>query len=187
MMEQGRLPEAWFVWEEHEMSTLILFTSKYGNTAKCADALAKKLRGQVDVKQLTDNMPELNGYDTVVLGGSMYAGKMQKEMKAYASTFLDTLLHKKVALFVCCMSEEFGESQIKASFPEPLVAHAVAIARLGGGFTYSKLKGMEKFVIKMITKADAKKKGVPVTTDFKTDTFALSQEGIDKLAAALNA
>ena len=38
-----------------------------------------------------------------------------------------------------------------------------------------------------ITKADAKKKGVPVTMDFKTDTFTLSQEGIDKLAAALNA
>jgi menaquinone-dependent protoporphyrinogen oxidase len=169
------------------MSTLILYTTKYGNTTKCAEALAKKLKGQVDVKPLTDNMPELNGYDTVVLGGSMYAGKMQKAMVSFAGTFLDTLLSKKIALFVCCMSEEFGENQIKSSFPEALVNHAVAYARLGGGFTFSKMKGMDKFIMKMVTKAEAKKKGVPVNTDYTTDRFTLSEEAVDKLAAALNA
>ena len=169
------------------MATLILYTSKYGSTVKCAEALAKKLKGQVDVKPLTDNMPELTGYDKVVLGGSIYAGNIQKEMKAFAAKYIDTLLSKRIALFVCCMSEENAEMQIKAAFPESLVTKAVAMARLGGGFTYSTMKGFDKFIMKMVTIADAKKKGTPASKDFKTDVFTLSEEGLDKLANALNA
>lgn len=168
------------------MNTLVLYASKYGNTAKCAEALAKKLRGRVDVKALTDNMPELTGYDTVVLGGSLYAGKLQKEIKAFATTFLGTLMSKRIALFVCCMSEEQGVTQFKAALPDTLVTQALSVERLGGGYAFSKMKGMDKFIIKTALKAEAKKKGTPVTTDFKTDSFTLSEENVTKMAEALN-
>lgn len=168
------------------MATLVLYAGKYGNTAKCAEALAKKLKGQVDVKPLTDNMPELTGYDTVVLGASMYAGNMRKEMKAFASTFLDTLLKKKIALFVCCMAPNETEVYLKASLPETLVTQAVSKERLGGGFAYSKMKGFERFIIKRITLADAKKTGKPVETDFKTDFLKLDEEALERMATVLN-
>lgn len=169
------------------MNTLILYTSKHGTAEKCAQALAAKLKGQVLVRLLTDNPPEMTDYDTVILGGSIYAGGIQKAMKDFAPRYQASLLKKRLGLFVCCMSEEAADKQLKSAFPEVLVNHAITTARLGGGFPFSKMSFMEKIVIKKVLKSEAKKGKLTTIPDGKTDIFELSEANVEKMAAAINA
>lgn len=167
------------------MKTLILYTTKHGTTTKCAELLAKKFPGQVDVMKLSDNHPELTGYDTVILGGSIYAGKIQKDMKAFCSSYIDTLKRKRLGLFICCMSAAQADDELKASFPAELVAHATATARLGGGFKFKEIGFFEKMSITAFLKSDAKKTGKPAIADGKSDTLDISDAEITRMAKAM--
>jgi len=52
------------------MKTLVLFASRYGCTEKCANMLAEKINGDVEVKDLVKNKKiGLDGYDLVIRGG----------------------------------------------------------------------------------------------------------------------
>ena len=167
------------------MKTLILYTTKHGTTTKCAEQLAKKFPGQVDVMKLSDNHPEMTGYDTVILGGSIYAGKIQKEMKAFCSSYIDTLKRKRLGLFLCCMSVDQAAAELKASFPDELFVHATATGRLGGGYKFSDMGFFEKMMIKGILKKEAKKAGKPTDTIGKSDTVEISDAEITRFAAAM--
>lgn len=56
---------------------LVAYGSKHGATAGIADELGKTLReDRFDTAvQSADSVTDLNGYDAVVLGGALYAGR----------------------------------------------------------------------------------------------------------------
>lgn len=61
------------------MKTLILYTSKYGCTKDCANYLKSKLGQQTDIASLDYfQTTDLQHYDWIILGGSIYIGKIQK-------------------------------------------------------------------------------------------------------------
>lgn len=167
------------------MKTLILYTTKHGTATKCAEQLAKKFPGQVDVMKLSDNHPELTGYDTVILGGSIYAGKIQKEMKAFCTSYVDTLRRKRLGLFICCFATDQADAELKAVFPSELVAHATATARLGGGYKFSDMGFFEKMVVKSLLKSKAKKSGKQADAIGKADNIDISEAEIARMAAAM--
>lgn len=167
------------------MKTLILYTTKHGTATKCAEQLAKKFPGQVDVMLLSDNHPELTGYDTVILGGSIYGGKIQKAMRAFCSSYIDTLRRKRLGLFVCCLSTVQADASLKASFPSELIAHATATARLGGGYNLGEMGFFEKMSVKGLIKSEAKKAGKPAAVIGKGDNIDISNTEIARMAAAL--
>jgi len=64
-----------------EMKTLIAYSSKYGCTEKCVGTLAAKLSWEVDVVNLRGGKAvDLSGYDRVIIGGSIYMGRIQKQV-----------------------------------------------------------------------------------------------------------
>jgi menaquinone-dependent protoporphyrinogen oxidase len=72
------------------MSTLIIYASKHGSAEKCASELSKKLSGKVDLCNLKNGkMPELSQYTKVIIGGSIYVGKVQKEVSEFCLKNLD--------------------------------------------------------------------------------------------------
>ena len=77
------------------MKTLIAYSGKYGCTEKCAAALAEKLSGETCLLNLKkDKNPNLSGYDSVVVGGSVYIGKINKEVKSFCIKNLSRLKEK---------------------------------------------------------------------------------------------
>ncbi len=168
------------------MKTLILYASNHGITAQCAEQLQKRLGGTADLIRLTKGKaPDLSAYDTVILGGSIYAGGLQKAMKAFAAEHTEELLSKKLGLFISCMSPEEDVPQLKANFPSELVTHASAVARLGGGFLFSKMNFIEKGMISTISKSEAKKQGTVPEFDGKTDFIKISESGMEKMVSAM--
>jgi menaquinone-dependent protoporphyrinogen oxidase len=139
------------------MRTLVVFASKYGATEECAEKLKEKLGGDVTVVKLGKNTrpPDLSEYDTVIVGGSIHAGRIQKAVRDFCMKNLDTLKAKNLGLFVSSLTPpEKAVKYITDSFPGELVEGAKAKGCFGGALYYEKMNFLERFVMKKITKSD---------------------------------
>ena len=134
------------------MSTLIVYATKYGFTKTCAEILAKKLGENVDIYELNSNLPDLKKYDKVIIGGSIYAGKIRKPVMRFCTDNLNTLKGKKLGLFICGMAkEDDAQKQLESTFPQELLAVCAAKGFFGGECNYEKMNFLEKFIMKKIT------------------------------------
>ena len=138
------------------MSTLILFATKHGCTEKCANRLKENLKGQTDLSNLKHKPKvQLDRYDTIVIGGSIHAGRIQKSVQTFCRKHLNTLLEKRIGLFICCMEEgDTAQKQFEKAFPDELREHAVATGIFGGEFSFEKMNPLERSIIKRIAKID---------------------------------
>lgn len=73
---------------------LILYAGKYGCTEKAAMQLQSRLDGAEVVNLRYAKVPELAAYDTVILGGSIYYGRIRKEMAVFTAKHKQELLKK---------------------------------------------------------------------------------------------
>ena len=138
------------------MNTLIVYATKHGCAAKCAARVAAELPGEVVQCNLKKGpVPDPARFDTVVIGGSIYMGRIQKEVSAFCKRYLGLLQDKKVALYICGMAEgETAAKQIGASFPQELLAHAAAKESFGGEFILGAMNPFERFIVKKAAKID---------------------------------
>lgn len=157
------------------MNTLIVYSTKYGCTEKCAGILSERLEGKVDMCNLRENnVPNLTQYDKVIIGGSIYMGRIQKEVSEFCTANLAALIGKKTGFFICCMRDgEEAKAHIKDAFPQELLTNAVAAEYFGGEFIFKKMNFMERMIVKKVSKIDK-------------DTSNISEENIDKFAQLMN-
>ncbi len=157
------------------MNTLIAYGTKYGCAQKCAMELAKELNGNVELVNLKEKgIGDLSRYDRVIIGGSVYIGKIQKEVTEFISANLDVLLKKEVGLFICGMQEgDMMEKEIADNFPAELINKAKSVMNFGGEFNFKKMNFMEKVIVKKISKVSS-------------DKSDIHHENIKKLAMDLN-
>ncbi len=136
------------------MNTLIAYGTKYGCAEKCAIELSKELDSKVDIVNLKVNSKiELAKYDNVIIGGSIYIGKIQKEVTDFLNSNLNELMKKEIGLFICGMQEgEELEKEIAENFPAQLLVKAKSVKHFGGEFIFSKMNFMEKVIVKKISK-----------------------------------
>ncbi|TLG73839.1 flavodoxin domain-containing protein [Culicoidibacter larvae] len=161
------------------MDSLIIYGGKYGTTEDCAQKVAAQLDGEVVVSAVKDfSAEDLAAAKRVIVGTSIYAGSLNKEVADLLLSKRDLLLQKDFAFFVCGM-RDYEESMnfIRESFDPELLQHAQAYAFLGGQYQFDKMNFFEKQVIKMVTK----KEGNPVSG--KENVSSLSEE---RLAAFIN-
>ena len=130
------------------MKNLLLYTTRYGCVEKCVTMLQPQLAISGTIINLnTQAAPNLDAFDTVILGGSIYAGKTQKALRQFAVEHLAQLLEKRVFLFLCCGTEAF-----QANFPEQLIQHATMKSVLGAELTIAKLGFFERLIVKVVSK-----------------------------------
>jgi menaquinone-dependent protoporphyrinogen oxidase len=165
-----------------KMKTLIVYASKHGCAERCSELLRERLKGEVvtvDIQK--DRVPDVALFDKVIIGGSIYVGKIQKEITEFCHKYLDVLKEKKLGLFICCMLKKNEEIQLNSVFPEELSKCAVSRECFGGEFRFGKMNALERLAVKMVSKSEGNLK-----VDGKKDVSMLSQDVIDKFAEQIN-
>lgn len=142
------------------MKTLIAYAGKYGTTEKCAKLLAGKVNGAQTVN-LAETTPDLKDYDTVVIGSNIHMGQIHKAVKKFIADYSRDLNQKHTAFFICCGLPENKEQVFAANFPKELLDSAVAKKCFGGEMNIDNLRGIDKLITKMVTKATADKNVTP--------------------------
>jgi len=131
------------------MKTIILYATKYGATAEIARRLGEQLGGAV-LHDLKQSVPDLSGFDRIIIGSSVYAGSIRKEAKNFMTKNADLLTKKPLGLFLSSLSGE-GDFFDK-NFPAHVLQHAKAKVALGGIFEPAKAGGFERFIMKKVMK-----------------------------------
>lgn len=158
------------------MKSMVIYATKYGCTEKAAKILQSKLEGEtLLVNIMKEKVPPLDSHDTVILGGSIYMGKIQKELTNYITGNLPVLLKKRTGLFLCAGSPNVEEraKELAAVFPSELYAHSISKEVFGYEFNFEKLNFLDKIIMKAV-KGD---KGNPSD---------LSEEKISSFAKAIS-
>ncbi|MDK2904499.1 MAG: menaquinone-dependent protoporphyrinogen oxidase [Eubacteriaceae bacterium] len=163
------------------MKTLILYASNCGYTEDCVQKLGKLLSGEIAILNIDKQVPlDLSAYDTVLIGGSIYMGQIQKKIKAFCSSHEKELQEKNLGLFISCATAdkdlEAIESFYKNAFPEALLNHAGCIQNFGGELRMDKMKFSHRLIAKMMMKS-AKEDQPPVRP---------LPESVKKMAIAIN-
>ncbi|MBP7174659.1 MAG: hypothetical protein KBA53_00380 [Thermoclostridium sp.] len=139
------------------MKVLIAYGSKYGCTEKAALKLKGLIKNSTAVNLSKGEKANVHEFDCVLLGGSIYAGKIQKEVMDFANGNLEALLTKRMGLFLCCGNKDQFDQQLNASFPEKLVQKARTLGYFGYIYDFSKLNFLFKLVVKKIAKINESK------------------------------
>jgi menaquinone-dependent protoporphyrinogen oxidase len=157
------------------MKTLIIYSSSRGATEKASRMIKENLIGEVHLLDLRkDIIPDLNLYETVIIGGSIHAGNFQSKGKKFLEKNRHLLSSKKLGLFLCCMFEgDKAKEQFENSFPLELRDKAVAKGLFGGEFIFSKMNFIEKQIIRKVS-------------GFKEDTSTLKHGLIKDFADRIN-
>ena len=137
------------------MSVLVAYCSQHGTTAKCAQEIASQLGDGVTLVNLAETTPKVSDFDQVVLGGSIHAGQVQKEIKAFCSQQEQDLLAVPLALFLCCANANQFELQLGNAFPASLREHARIAVHCGYGYPLEKMGLFPKLVLRMVAKVTA--------------------------------
>lgn len=138
------------------MKTIIIYASKYGCTADCARYLKTRLPGEVTVVDIqTARQPvDVSAYNEIIIGGSVYVGKITKKLQSFCESNLAAFKQKNVGIFLCAaLSENFNE-YLKANFPAQLLKTAKTVKLFGSEARLEKMKFMNKMMTRALTKGD---------------------------------
>lgn len=153
-------------------NTLIVFASNHGTVEKCVQELFRRIDGKVDICNLNrrDFLPDLSGYDSVIVGGSIHNGKIQDKISSFCDDNVELLATKRLGLFINCLySGETAQQQLDDAFPETLNRNAVVRDYFGGEVDKLKLSFWERVVTsRMIKEGDL--------------VIAISRERIERFA-----
>lgn len=154
---------------------LIVYMSHHGTTRKVAKQIQEKLgidnAAIVDLE--TEDILNLNNYKTILIGGSIYMGSMQKKIKQFLENNKELLLKKRVGLFMCFMNKDNSVAEFDNAFPDYLRNKAIAKGLFGGELILKELNFLEKIIVRYVS-------GV------KEDVSDLDQHAISEFIEAVN-
>lgn len=132
------------------MRSLVVYASEHGTTEKAVRILCLYLSGEVDVWCLKKGgpYPNIEPYDLVIIGGSIYAGLIQRQVTRFIEIHRKALRNKKVGLFLCCILEgSHANLQFERAFPSYLRNQSIANGLFGGELIYSQLSMLKQLMV----------------------------------------
>jgi menaquinone-dependent protoporphyrinogen IX oxidase len=130
------------------MKAVIIYKGRYGATKQYAEWLQEDLR--IPAVCSDDVTTQLSGSDIVILGSSVYIGKL--ELAKWLKRNLDTLRGKKLLFFVVCGTHanetEKLESYLATGIPKEMRSDVDAFY-LPGRLDIGKLTWLDRFMLKM--------------------------------------
>ncbi len=157
------------------MKTLIVFSSKYGTTESCAKKLASAIRGTAEVVDVkNESNKDLSTYDNIIIGGSIYVGTLNKNIKAFVENNEGLLKSKNVGLFLCCQDKQKAlEEFMTLNFPAWTIEKAFVRGHLGHEIKLEAMNFFERGLLKHIMKV-------------KESYSQIDEEAIARYAAEIN-
>lgn len=161
------------------METLIVYATRYGSVREAAEMIAQRLSGRATLHDLEKaDMPPLDAYDSVILGGSIYIGRIQKELTDFMHRNRQALLAKKLGLFICAGLPDAAarEKELMSVFPAALEEHASARGVLGYRMDLGRMKATDRLIMRLIGG------NIQSTCEYFTkeiDRFAREMDGMD--------
>ncbi len=143
------------------MKSLIIYGSNHGFTEKCTEILGSKIQGDytlLNIKAKKDVC--INDYNTIIIGGSVHAGKIQKQLKEFMIENEQVLKNKRIGFFLCCADYDNVNHYYESEFPRSLLEHAFAKVHFGHAYYLDKLNFMLKAVIKKVAKVDKSEENI---------------------------
>lgn len=134
------------------MKTLILYATKYGAAKEIAQKIANNMEGATLHNLKEKNFPNLDTFDCIILGSSLYAGSVRKEFKAFVAENVGLLNQKKLGVFFSGMGSDSVDKIFNDNSPLHSLEKLVAKDNLGGVYDPQKVNKMERFIYKMATK-----------------------------------
>ena len=135
------------------MNTVIIYMTKHGTTEKIAELLQNKLgKDQTQIINLKKNRTiDLENYETIIIGGSIHVGSMQKKLRKLMANNIKILLKKRIALFMVCMDKtEKRDEQFINAIPGELREVSVVNGFMGGEFNLDRMNFLERAIVKKI-------------------------------------
>lgn len=135
------------------MRVLVIYTSRGGASRRCVEMLKEKIEDICEVvlcdAREADELPSPDGYDALVIGGSVRFGRIDKSLRVYLKANLDKINAKPSAFFFCCGFPSELEDYIDTQLPKK-IEFSLGVHCFGGELKPEKLKGMDKIVVKMV-------------------------------------
>ena len=141
------------------MKTAIVYATKYGCTKRCAEILKSYLKGEVTILSVKADKINLSQYDAVFIGGSIYMGKIQKEITQFCKRNLKQLLQKKLGLFACCYTPKDTQGFFETLFPAELLSHATYVTSVGGEMDHEQMNFLYRKMFQSLKKIDGFNEG----------------------------
>lgn len=142
------------------MNTLIVYSTKYDFTKERVFEIAKALPNEVKLINITEEKPpDLEAFDIVLLGGSVFMGQINKSLKTFCQENETTLGSKKLGLFLSCGLPDSLETHFSNAYPQSLLDHATVKVNLGGELRLGKMSFGDKMITKMMIKVSEKEGG----------------------------
>jgi menaquinone-dependent protoporphyrinogen oxidase len=135
------------------MNTLIVYSSYKGYTAERVEELRQELPGESVCLKLGRgaSVPDIAGFDLVVAGGAVHAGRIPGKLKTFLVRHEQELLQRPLGLFLCCLDAQKLTEYLEANIPKALVNHASASACLGGRLRMSEHNFFMRGLLKKVT------------------------------------
>lgn len=135
------------------MKTLIVYGTKHGTTKRIVDILREKIQGDVQIHDAKKTFEgDLNNYDVIIIGSSVYIGKISKELKSFVESNLKSILTKEIGVFLVSGDTKELESYYQ-NFPEEVLKKTSAKGYFGYSYNGKGYNIMEKMILKMIAKS----------------------------------
>ena len=138
------------------MNYLIIYMSRHSTTEKVVGLLQEKLGVEncTLINLAKQTIPALEHYNTIIIGGSIHIGQIQKKLKEFCEAHQAILLKKRLGLFICFMNKELAQAQFETAFPDILRQHARSHGLFGGELLFDKMNFLERFIVKKIKKVN---------------------------------
>ena len=136
------------------MSSVILYTTKYGTAAKCAGLLKGKASLEIeiiDIKKSPDF--DIKPFSCIVLGASVYVEKIQKEMITFCERNREELLKKNIGLYICSGDTGKAGKRYLKLFGNDIYNHATSKKLFGSEIYWKKMNPLEKLAMRIIKKS----------------------------------
>lgn len=167
---------------------LIVYGTRYGQTAKIAHHIADRLRTPDTTVSLcnADMLPRdfsLSGFDRVIVGGSIIRGRHQRCLLRFVQTYCDQLNTMPTAFFSVSGSAASASETGRAEARRMLMAfltdtgwHPAVTQTIGGAMAFTKYNPLLRWVLKRISM----KEGGP--TDTSRDHELTDWAQVDRFA-----
>lgn len=159
------------------MKGLIVYYSKYGGCEEITRQLQTRLDVDcVNVKSFNQN---LNDYDYIIIGFSVYVGMLSSKCKSFIQDNENELLKKPLFMFHAGLSKdkEIVDKVYQENFERDIIDRILYYDCLGGCLPFKKMNFFEKTIIKMINKEkkivnkEQMKENVNLIDDDKIKTY----------------